>query len=203
MRADRPDTVVLCGTFARHGDPQARLAAAGYEVVVDQAGATVALPGAADGMRFVVCDGDDFVPDRLRPIIAAAVGAGARVLVVSTSTDAERIISCFRSGATDYLIDSGPDGAGQIVRRLEAMRTGGGDGPGAALAIAVRRLVGKLHHDVKNPIGNILGYIDILREGMESSPSEEQSKLLLRIEQNCNRALDLLARFLDAANRLH
>jgi len=200
MRADRPDIVLLCGTFAGHRDAQARLAAAGYEVAIDPAGSAAASPGPPEVMRFVVCDGDSFELERLQAIIGSAVVSGARVLVVGTSTDSERIITCFRSGASDYLTDAGP-GADQIIQRLEAIRAGSG-GPGAALANAVQRLVGKLHHDVKNPIGNILGYVDILREDGESPPSEEQSTLLLRIEQNCERALDLLIRFADAANRL-
>ncbi len=56
-----------------------------------------------------------------------------------------------------------------------------------------------LQHDVKNPIGNVLGYIDLLREG--STMSEEQLALLKRIELNCQLVLQALNRFSDTVVR--
>ena len=61
----------------------------------------------------------------------------------------------------------------------------------------IMELVRALEHDLRNPVGNILGYVDLLRN-VEGPPlSEEQREFLARIEENCTavlRLLDQLAR---------
>lgn len=58
-------------------------------------------------------------------------------------------------------------------------------------------LVRALEHDLRNPVGNILGYVDLLRSAEGPPLSEEQHEFLSRIEENCTvvlRLLDQLAR---------
>lgn len=198
MPVDRPDTAVLCGAFAHIESLPARLTAAGYDVLADIAGDGAALTP-TDDIRFVICDADDLPAERC---VAVAQSPGARTIIVGRSADAERILGYFRAGACDYISLTGSGDGDRILESVDALRAGGGLAPAAQLVGAVQRLVGRLQHDLKNPIGNILGYIDILRDETDVPPTEEQIDLLRRVEQNCENALALIARFADTASRL-
>jgi len=58
-----------------------------------------------------------------------------------------------------------------------------------------------LGHDLRNPIGSILGYVDLLRDMAGSKLDEEQHDFLGRIEANCNEMLRELVRFTETSDR--
>lgn len=66
---------------------------------------------------------------------------------------------------------------------------------------SLRQLLKVLQHDVKNPIGNVMGYVELLRDGNEFSA--EQLDLLKRIEHNCALVLEVLDRFSDTVADLN
>src|SRR5512139_3802828 len=64
----------------------------------------------------------------------------------------------------------------------------------------LKQLLARLEHDVRNPIGNVIGYIDLLREG--DSMNSEQLDLLQRIERNCEMVLQVVERFSETIENL-
>jgi signal transduction histidine kinase len=66
----------------------------------------------------------------------------------------------------------------------------------------VRTLVKALEHDVKNPVGNVLGYLDLLREDTDTPLAPAQLDIVQRIEQNCNTILRLLQQFVERADNV-
>jgi signal transduction histidine kinase len=51
-----------------------------------------------------------------------------------------------------------------------------------------------LDHDVRNPVANILGFVDLLREAPGAAYSAEQLEFLDRIDDNCRVLLRLMDR---------
>jgi len=61
-------------------------------------------------------------------------------------------------------------------------------------------LVSSLAHDIKNPLGLIMGYAEIVMETIENHPEEKEKwELLDRIQTNARRIVDLVAGFLEAS----
>jgi signal transduction histidine kinase len=60
-------------------------------------------------------------------------------------------------------------------------------------------IVRALDHDLRNPVSNILGYVDLLRDTPGTTFSGEQLEFLGRIEDNCKTLLDMLRRLRDIA----
>ena len=61
---------------------------------------------------------------------------------------------------------------------------------------ALSQLVRTFEHDLKNPVGNILGYASLLRED-ESPLTADQADVVHRIEQNCETILAVLKQFVS------
>lgn len=61
----------------------------------------------------------------------------------------------------------------------------------------LRQLVRTFEHDVKNPVGNILGYASLLRED-DTPLTEGQADVVHRIEQNCETILAVIKQFVAA-----
>ena len=59
-------------------------------------------------------------------------------------------------------------------------------------------IVKALDHDLRNPVANILGFVDLLRDTPGAAFTGEQLEFLGRIEDNC-RALLVMMRRLSAA----
>lgn len=61
-------------------------------------------------------------------------------------------------------------------------------------------LVSSLAHDIKNPLGLIMGYTEMVAETVEDRPQEAEKKdLLSRIQENAQRIVALVTGFLDAS----
>lgn len=61
-------------------------------------------------------------------------------------------------------------------------------------------LVSSLAHDIKNPLGIIMGYAEVMMEAVENHPQEtEKRDLLGRIQENAQRIVALVTGFLDAS----
>lgn len=60
-------------------------------------------------------------------------------------------------------------------------------------------IVRALDHDLRNPVANILGFVDLLRDTPGAVFSGEQLEFLGRIEDNCRNLLEMLARLRDIA----
>lgn len=64
---------------------------------------------------------------------------------------------------------------------------------------SVDDIVRALDHDLRNPVSNILGFVDLLRETPGAVFTGEQLEFLGRIEDNCHNLLEMLARLRDIA----
>ena len=60
-------------------------------------------------------------------------------------------------------------------------------------------IVRALDHDLRNPVANILGFVDLLRDTPGASFTGEQLEFLTRIEDNCRTLLEMLTRLRDVA----
>ena len=56
-----------------------------------------------------------------------------------------------------------------------------------------------LDHDLRNPVANILGFVDLLRDTPGAEFTGEQLEFLTRIEDNCRTLLDMMAHLRDVA----
>src|SRR5215470_9754574 len=60
-------------------------------------------------------------------------------------------------------------------------------------------IVKALDHDLRNPVANILGFVDLLRDTPGAAFTGEQLEFLTRIEDNCRTLLEMLTRLRDVA----
>ena len=60
-------------------------------------------------------------------------------------------------------------------------------------------IVRALDHDLRNPVANILGFVDLLRDAPGASFTGEQLEFLGRIEDNCRALLVMMSRLRAAA----
>lgn len=63
-------------------------------------------------------------------------------------------------------------------------------------------IIRALDHDLRSPVANILGFVDLLRDTPSAAFTGEQLEFLARIEDNCRMLLEQLER-LRAAARSH
>jgi len=56
------------------------------------------------------------------------------------------------------------------------------------------QIVRALDHDLRNPVANILGFVDLLRDSPNASYNAEQLEFMTRIEDNCHALLDMIQR---------
>ncbi len=59
-----------------------------------------------------------------------------------------------------------------------------------------------LDHDLRNPVANILGFVDLVRIAQGAALTAEQEMFLERIDDNCQQLLDMLARLTATAKHL-
>jgi signal transduction histidine kinase len=147
------------------------------------------------GLRVVVLN-DDGHP-RLPTIIGhVAAVVGSLPVVVGPAADLSRVVAVVQAGAVDYLREDPEQtwvaAVERIVREapVRAMRRNP-----AALGGRFSELMHTLQHDVKNPINNVLGYVELLSEIPGLKLSDDQMEFLSRIAANCRQMLDILDRF--------
>lgn len=58
-------------------------------------------------------------------------------------------------------------------------------------------IVRALDHDLRNPVANILGFVDLLRDTPGAEFSGEQLEFLSRIEDNCHTLLEMMSHLRD------
>ena len=71
---------------------------------------------------------------------------------------------------------------------------------GTTDSLRLGELLTALEHDVKNPVGNILGYLALMRDDPHAALSDTQADFLGRIEHNCEIILRLVRQFVEAAS---
>jgi signal transduction histidine kinase len=59
-----------------------------------------------------------------------------------------------------------------------------------------------LDHDLRNPVANILGFVDLVRDAPDAALTDDQRLFLERIDDNCRTLLEMLDRLTEAAKRL-
>jgi signal transduction histidine kinase len=59
-----------------------------------------------------------------------------------------------------------------------------------------------LDHDLRNPVANILGFVDLVRIAQGAALTAEQEMFLERIDDNCNQLLEMLAKLTERAKQV-
>jgi signal transduction histidine kinase len=59
-----------------------------------------------------------------------------------------------------------------------------------------------LDHDLRNPVANILGFVDLVRAADGAALSGDQQEFLRRIEENCHTLLAMLEQLTATAKRM-
>ncbi len=54
------------------------------------------------------------------------------------------------------------------------------------------RVLRGLDHDLRNPVANILGFVDLVRIAQGAALTDEQLMFLERIDDNCHQLLEML-----------
>jgi signal transduction histidine kinase len=62
----------------------------------------------------------------------------------------------------------------------------------AADADPLARVLRGLDHDLRNPVANILGFVDLLRDAPDAALTADQLLFLERIDDNCRQLLEML-----------
>ncbi|MBI2087336.1 MAG: HAMP domain-containing histidine kinase [Deltaproteobacteria bacterium] len=62
-----------------------------------------------------------------------------------------------------------------------------------------RQLVSALAHDIKNPLGVMMGYAEAVQAGLQDSASKDKLEMLDRIQDNGQRIVKLVTGFLEAS----
>jgi signal transduction histidine kinase len=62
-------------------------------------------------------------------------------------------------------------------------------------------IVRALDHDLRNPVANILGYVDLLRDTPGAEYTPEQLEFMTRIEDNCRGLLAIVHQLLETERR--
>jgi signal transduction histidine kinase len=91
-----------------------------------------------------------------------------------------------------------------MVHKLDARRAGGAPAPDAtgqepAPGAGLRDVLAKLSHDLRTPLGAVLGYTDLLLDGAGGSLTPEQRRHLREVRRGGDRMLDILNRCLKQA----
>lgn len=59
-----------------------------------------------------------------------------------------------------------------------------------------------LDHDLRNPVANILGFVDLVRIAQGAALTAEQELFLERIDDNCHQMLAMLERLTQRAKQV-
>ena len=90
----------------------------------------------------------------------------------------------------------------QLRSHLRTCKQGGSMGTHDDSAeTSLDEIVRTLDHDLRSPVANILGFVDLLRDAPSAVFSGEQLEFLARIEDNCRVLLDTFNRLRRAVPR--
>lgn len=124
--------------------------------------------------------------------------AGIPVIFITAKVEASDVDEGFRMGAVDYVTK--PFRSEEVQARvrthlllqhaLKRMRQ---------LNAQKDKLLGTVAHDLRNPIGGVLGYAEIIRDDGDGMPLDERGELLEQIAEVCRGMLAMVNDLLDAA----
>jgi PAS domain S-box-containing protein len=129
-------------------------------------------PGTAREWEFVRKDG---VPRMLSTILSPVTDEDGRFLgYVATADDVTDRLQ------TQNALEAALGSEREAVRRLTEIDQ------------VKDRFVSSVSHELRTPITNIVGYLELLMDGVYGDPSDEQSRAMSRIEMNSRRLLTLI-----------
>lgn len=194
-------TVALCGLST---DPlRNAIEAAGYRVIAADNYATVLPEAAPDRPLVILFDTEGAGFDVLTALSRSSAHPGVFPVVLSKEHSAEAIVAAMRTGAVDYVVkDSNGHYRADMVRRLLGLRLHTPALPAGDLARRFRSLSRELSHDLRNPLGNALGYVELLADMTGDKLTPDQKQFLTRIKANCDMALQLIAEFVRTTEKI-
>lgn len=194
--------LVVCGRTL--SELSGALPATEFQVVISEADEPV-LPEereAGDRLRLVLLDAAAVGKRLPQTLQRLSRDRRVRPLVVGAEADPELIVRAIQAGAADYIVrDRNGRFLAELPDRLRRSTAAARPGP-QEIAQRFAQLMASMQHDVKNPVNNILGYVELLSENPTSKLGDDQAQFLRRIVANCTMILDILQRFEQEAVRV-
>lgn len=192
--------VLLCGAAA--DTLSSALATAGFRVSVTNDCAQALRELIDQGPWIVIFDADHAAASFLSDVTRVSAHVGALAVVIGKSPAPEQIVAAVRAGAVDYLVKD-PEGGylATLPERLRHIPLAAASYSADDIARRFHQMARELSHDVRNPIGNVLGFVELLTENPGTKLGQEQQQFLNRIKANCTLVLDLLKQFTTETRR--
>jgi two-component system NtrC family sensor kinase len=136
-------------------------------------------PGAVDA---VVIDLD--TTSDAETIVSTIVGRAPDVaVIVVAGTANERILRCLRDGAHDYA--HGADDLAAAIHRACVRRSVARAREDRDRRAALTALLGNVAHELNNPLGILLGQVDLLVETVEGGPLKQRAQKVVHATERC------------------
>lgn len=192
--------VIWCGTA---DGVRSVLEAAGFRVTTLVDCSQVLRDPRAPLPQLVVFDADEAPIGLLDNVSRVATHPTVLVVVVSRDRSPEHIVAAMQAGAADYIVkDPSSNYPAALPERLRRLPVAAASESSVDLARRFHRMARELSHDIRNPVGNVLGYVELLRDNPSTQLSKDQAHFLDRISENCTLVLDLIKEFTNTAKAL-
>lgn len=127
------------------------------------------------------------------------------ILFITALTDTESILKGFESGGSDYV--NKPIVQEEVLARIQVQlenrrlikKLSQANQDLQELNLLKNEFLGMAAHDLRNPLGSILGFTDLIIEEDFGAVSEEQAEILERVYQAGQRMLNLINNLLDVS----
>jgi signal transduction histidine kinase len=155
------------------------------------------------GLSLALFDADALGSATADLVDAASLETNVMPVVISRDVSPEHVVNAIRAGAVDYLVrDAKGDYLNEIASKFEALLRAGPPHSPKTVAARFAQLLHTLHHDVKNPVHNILGFTELLLDIPGTKLTGEQAKFVGRIRENGNALLKILEEFGQAVDKM-
>tara|TARA_R110001583_G_scaffold82151_6_gene218305 strand:+ start:582 stop:1685 length:1104 start_codon:yes stop_codon:yes gene_type:complete len=124
--------------------------------------------------------------------------ASIPIIFLTANTDSESISKAFKSGGLDYVTK--PFNSEELLARIKTHIKLKRQADELILQNATKdKFFSIISHDLKNPLGNVIGFSDLLKEDYENNEFANMGKFIGYINESANFTLEILHNLLEWA----